>query len=339
MFDFLRKAVNSLSEKVLSKAKKKEGRELRESSEREEEKKGREVEVKIGLGKRVKALITNKVRIEKKDVEDVLEEFLLDLLEADVPLELAEDLQKELEEALVGREVRKEEVNSFVKENLRKILLDKMEDGYFIIDLILEKLKEKKPVVVLFFGPNGAGKTTLIAKIAYDMKKRGLKVLMIAGDTFRAGAVEQLSEHGKRLRVDVFRKERGAKPSSVIYEGLQKAKDYDLVLVDTAGRQSVNLNLMKELEKIKKVSSPDLSVFVLDSTLGSAAFETLKEYESIVGIDGVVLTKMDLDPKGGVAISVYSSTGKPILGISTGQGYEDLSPFRKEEIVEKILGG
>ena len=197
----------------------------------------------------------------------------------------------------------------------------------------------KKPVKLLFVGPNGAGKTTTIAKIATMLKKKGMTVCLAATDTFRAAAIEQLSVHAQRLNVPIIKSEYGSDPASVAFDAVKyaKAHDIDAVLIDSAGRQDTNANLIDEMKKIDRVVAPDLKIYVGESISGSALIEQIRAFHEAIGIDGAILTKLDCDAKGGTAISLSYTTGVPILFLGVGQQYEDLRAFDSDEVAGQIL--
>jgi len=198
----------------------------------------------------------------------------------------------------------------------------------------------ERPVVIMFLGINGTGKTTVIAKIAHRLQGQGLSVVLSASDTFRAGAIEQLAVHGERLGAKVVRHQAGGDPAAVAYDAVEhaKARKRDVVLVDTAGRMQTNANLMDEMKKIKRVVRPHLTVFVGDSLAGNDAIEQARAFEREIGIDAVILTKIDADAKGGAALSIAHSIKKPIAFLSTGQGYEDLIRFDSQWMVDRLFG-
>ncbi|MHA2289488.1 MAG: signal recognition particle-docking protein FtsY, partial [Promethearchaeota archaeon] len=208
---------------------------------------------------------------------------------------------------------------------------------------LLEEIRKKKntnsPYTICFLGVNGTGKTTTIAKIAHYLKKNNISSVAAAADTFRAAAIEQLSYHMQNVGIKVIKHEYKSDPASVAYDAIQhaKAKNVNVVLVDTAGRQVSNKNLMREMQKIVRVAEPDLTLFVGDSLAGNDALNQAKEFNNDVGIDANILTKFDADAKGGAALSISYETKKPILFIGIGQGYDDLEPFNREIFISNIL--
>lgn len=315
MFGFLKKKIKDSIEKVSKKPEKKE----------KTKKEGKKKTLRLGMKK-----------IREKDLKDFLWDLQVSLLESDVALETAEKICKDLKENLLGKEIKRKEIKKEIKNIFRKSLED-------IFDLekinLLKKIKNKKPFLILFLGFNGSGKTTTIARVAHLLKKRNLEVNLAAGDTWRAAAIHQLEEHGKNLGVPTIKHDYGADSAAVVFDAVKhaKSKGIDAVLADTAGRSHTNTNLMEELKKICKVNKPDLKILVVDSLTGNDAVEQAKAFEEAVEIDGVILTKMDVNKKGGAALSVAHSIKKPILYIGTGQGYEDLEKFKPEKIIKKIL--
>jgi len=205
------------------------------------------------------------------------------------------------------------------------------------IDLI-HKVRQKKPFVIAFFGINGAGKTTTLAKVAYKLKKQGLSTVFAASDTFRAAAIQQLEEQGELVGARVIKHDYGSDAAAVAFDAVKYAEknDIDVVLVDTAGRLHSNTNLLAELKKIVKVIKPDFKIFIGESITGNDCLEQIKEFNEQIGIDGVILTKADVDEKGGTALSVAYTTKKPILYLGIGQGLDDLEEFNKEKMVKRL---
>jgi fused signal recognition particle receptor len=197
----------------------------------------------------------------------------------------------------------------------------------------------ERPVHIVFVGINGTGKTTSIAKLTHRLLKSGHTVVLAAGDTFRAGAIDQLGIHASRLGVKMIKHQAGADPAAVIYDAVQYAKAHkiDFVLSDTAGRMHTNLNLMSQMEKICRVNTPDLIIFVDEAVAGNDAVERAAQFNEAVPIDGSILTKIDADAKGGAAISIAYITGKPILFFGIGQHYEDLKKFDPNWFVDQLF--
>jgi len=296
-------------------------------------------EVKLGIVSRMKSLISREVEITEEDVEDTLESLELELIEGDVAMEVAESMTSELREKIIGSKVEKSKLNEFIRKQITDVLKDTMITGNEFD--IIERVKEKeRPVKILFLGINGSGKTTTIAKIAHLLMKNGFSVVLAGADTFRAAAIEQLEVHAKRLGVKMIKRDYGSDPTSVAYDAVSHAKAHgiDVVLVDTAGRQETNINLMNELKKIQRVIEPDIKLYIGESIGGSAVIEQVKSFNSEIGVDGIVLTKIDCDAKGGTVISAAKTSGVPVVLIGTGQKYDDIEIFDADKIVRKILG-
>ncbi|WP_456365776.1 signal recognition particle-docking protein FtsY [Thermococcus sp.] len=282
------------------------------------------------------------VEIKEKDVEEALDELELELLEADVALEVVDELKERIKEKLVGRKVRVgTDKAKIIEEAVREAILEILtpERRVDLIEMI--KRKEEKPFVIAFVGFNGSGKTTTIAKLAHWLKRNGVSAVIAASDTFRAGAIEQLEEHARRVGVRVIKHSYGADPAAVAYDAIQhaKARKIDVVLIDTAGRNELNRNLMDEMKKIVRVTKPDLVIFVGDSLAGNSIVEQARQFNEAVRIDGVILTKLDADSRGGAALSISHVIGAPILFVGVGQGYDDLRPFDENWFAELIFGG
>lgn len=283
----------------------------------------------------------SKTELKGKKLEKILFNFKFSLLENDVALSVAEAICNDLKNRLKGVEVtRFGDQESVVKNILKEALIKTLQtEKINLLKIVAEKRKEKEPFTIIFLGINGSGKTTSIAKIARLMLNNGYSVVLACSDTHRAGSIEQLEEHAKRLGVRMIKHSYGADPAAVAYDAASyaKARGVDVVLIDTAGRMEMNKNLMMELAKIKRVIKPDLSVLVVDALTGNDAVLQAEEFDKAVGIDATILTKVDADAKGGACFSVTSATGKPIIYLGNGQRYGDLIEFEPEKIVEKMM--
>ncbi len=294
--------------------------------------------IKLGIMGTVKSIITQEVEISEKDVGGMLDSFELELLEADVDLSVAEGIKEELSGKLVGAKVRKGELHSFVSGSIKDTLVDVMSSGK-AFDIAERAETAEKPLKIAFLGINGAGKTTTIAKVAKLLMDRRKKVVFAAADTFRAAAIEQMGVHAERLGVRVIKRDYGSDPTSVAYDAVNfaRAHSIDAVLIDTAGRQDTNISLMNEMKKMDRVIKPDIKIYIGESIAGNAIIEQVSAFNREIGIDAIILTKLDCDPKGGTMLSISKVTGIPIIYVGVGQGYDDLERFDPKAIVERIV--
>ena len=277
-------------------------------------------------------------RISEEKLDDLLWELEIGLLESDVAYNVIESIKKDIKDELRKVPLKRGNVNETVERVLRHAISHVLESNKFNFNDFIEK--KEKPVVVMFVGVNGSGKTLSIAKMATLLQEKGYSSVMAAGDTFRAGAIEQLGIHADTIGVKIVKHGPGADPAAVAYDAIEhaKAKHKDVVLLDTAGRMQTNVNLMDEMAKIKRVAQPDLILFVGDALAGNDAVEQAKRFNEIVGIDGVILTKVDTDAKGGSALSVAYTIGKPLLFIGVGQKYDEQIPFDSQWMIDNIFG-
>lgn len=273
----------------------------------------------------------------------ILGDLRLTLLENDVAVSVADHICGELERRLTGLKVKRlEDRKRLVEETLRGVLVETLTAGgeLDLVAAVEKKRGTREPCVVVFVGINGSGKTTTIAKVARLLTGRGYSVVLACSDTYRAGSIEQLEEHAKRLGLRLIRHQYGSDAAAVAFDAVQHARTrgIDAVLIDTAGRMQTNLNLMREMEKIVRVVRPDQVLFVGDALTGNDAVTQAQEFDRAVHLTGSILTKVDADAKGGAAISITHVTGRPIALLGTGQRYEDLEPFKAELLVKRILG-
>jgi fused signal recognition particle receptor len=281
--------------------------------------------------------------LNEKDIEKVFFDLQVALLESDVAEEAIDYLAEMMKKNLLGQKLDKGiDAQTTVRNALQQHLMQMFEKAgsVDIASNIKAKKAKNEPYSIVFLGINGTGKTTTIAKVASMLKKEGFSVIVAAGDTHRAGAIEQLSEHASRLGVKVIAQRYGADPAAVGRDAILYAKSHrvDVVLVDTAGRMQTSKNLMDEMGKIIRVVNPDLKIFVGDSLAGNDTINQAREFHQYTSFDGAILTKTDADVKGGAAISIVHITGKPILYLGMGQEYDDLAPFNKDSFVSSILG-
>ena len=292
----------------------------------------------------LKGLVTKVTTTELKseNLRPVLSDFKMTLAENDVAFPVADKVCDELEKRLAGVQVKRlEDRKKIVEDNLRQVLLEVMltDKKIDILSMAEEKRKKKEPLVLLFVGINGTGKTTTIAKVAQFFKDKKYSVVLAGSDTYRAGSIEQLEEHAKRLNLKLIKHRYGADPAAVAYDAISYAKAHgtSIVLIDTAGRMQTNQNLMNELVKVKRIVTPDLTILTVDSLAGNDAVAQAEEFHKCIGIDATILTKVDADVKGGAALSVTYITQKPILFIGVGQTYKDLEVFNPQKFVNMIL--
>jgi len=348
------KSIDEKIDKLIKKVEKPEEKERKKRIERDKQKREEEIdkqiektiETELEHTLRAKRSIEEIVKVEKKPSRGISEEKLDDLLwdlevgllESDVAYSVIESIKKDIKEELRHVSFERGKISELVENVLKNAITHVLKSNELDFNDFIEK--NKKPVVIMFVGVNGSGKTLTIAKIATLLKKHGKSSVMAAGDTFRAGAIEQLSIHADTIGVKIIKHSSGADPAAVAYDAIDhaKAKHKDVVLLDTAGRVQTNINLMDEIAKIKRVAKPDLIIFVGDALSGNDVVEQAKRFNEVVGIDGVILTKVDTDAKGGSALSVAYTIGKPLLFVGTGQGYEDQITFEPEWMIGNIFG-
>ncbi|HEU4824421.1 MAG TPA: signal recognition particle-docking protein FtsY [Nitrososphaeraceae archaeon] len=281
----------------------------------------------------------------EKDINNIFSDLELDLLQSDIAQEVIDHLFVKLKSDLVGMKLEKEQnAEDIINTNFRNAIVELfLTAGQ--VDL-LQKIKEKKerkigPFVIAFLGINGTGKTTTVAKVAHLLRNNNISVVLAAGDTHRAGAIEQLSRHADRLSLKVVAQRYGADPSAVGRDAIDYAKKHyvDAVLVDTAGRMQTAKNLMDEINKIVRVVKPDIKLFVGDALAGNDTINQARDFFQYTNFDGAILTKVDADAKGGAAISIVYITSKPIIYLGIGQGYDDIVPFDAGRFLDSIFRG
>lgn len=322
---------------------KKEAEEFKKAKKEEEEQKpGEEIyegergEEKKGFFARLREKIATTTISEEK-FENLFSELELILMENNVAMEVIEKIKNDLKKNLVDNPIKRGRIEETVKDSLKNSINDLFNiQKINVLNLI--KNKKEKPFVIAFFGINGSGKTTTIAKIAEMLKSSRISCVLAAADTFRAASIEQIQIHADKLGLKLIKHDYGSDPAAVSFDAINhaKAKNIDAVLIDTAGRLHSNKNLMDELKKVVKVAKPDLKIFVGESIAGNDCIEQVQKYNEIVGIDAIILTKADVDEKGGTAISVSYVTQKPIIYIGVGQDYKDLKEFEPDLVVEGL---
>ena len=278
-------------------------------------------------------------RLKEGALDEILQDLEMGLLQADVALPVAEELGRSVRSHLSGKRVDRgysieEGVDLAFKAAVKEVITSEV---FSLEDLLAKK---EPPIVMMFVGINGTGKTTAIAKLTHRLQKRGHTCVLAAADTFRAGAIEQLTLHSERLGCKIIKHQAGSDPAAVAYDAVEhaRARKKTFVLIDTAGRMQTNKNLMDEMKKIRRVAKPDVVFFVGDSLAGSDVVEQAQRFDEAVGVDAVILTKIDADAKGGAALSITKAIGKPIAYVSTGQEYEEFRRFDADWMVSRIFG-
>ncbi|MEM2053912.1 MAG: signal recognition particle receptor subunit alpha, partial [Nitrososphaerota archaeon] len=288
--------------------------------------------------KKAFANLTDRIKtttLSESEIKKHVEDFKLQLIANDVAVEVAEKLAMEVTERLKTLKVprfseHKEAIIQVLEESISSVILEVNPDSSFV-NLVRSNYSIGKPTVVLFVGPNGGGKTTSVVKVSNYLKSKGLSSIIACSDTYRAGAIEQLKGLAERVGVRVVSHKYGGDPAAVALDAIEAARaaKVSTVLIDTAGRTEVDKNLLEEMRKIKRVSNPDVVIYVGDALAGNVVVEQVRRFNEYVGIDYIILAKLDADMKGGSAISVSYMTGTPILFVGTGQGLNDLEPLDK----------
>jgi len=309
---------------------KKEPKKEKPEKERIEEKPKK----KSFVSRLTKAVSTKKISEAKFD--GLFWELEVALLENNVAFEVIEKIKDDLKKDLVDVPIKRGNVEKRILESLKQSITGLFEQDR--IDIAEKIKKEEKPYVIAFLGANGSGKTTSIAKIAYLLKKQKLNPVLAAADTWRSAAIQQLEQHAKKLDVPIVKHDYGADPAAVAFDAVKmaRARKLDVVLIDTAGRQHSNANLVEEMKKIIRVAKPDLKLYVGEMIAGNDCIEQINTFNKAIDIDAVILSKADIDEKGGTAISVTYVTKKPIAYLGVGQEYRDLELFDKERILKNL---
>ncbi|HEX9341254.1 MAG TPA: signal recognition particle-docking protein FtsY [Thermoplasmata archaeon] len=277
-------------------------------------------------------------KINEEKLEEVLYDLEIALLESDVAFPVAKEIVDRLADDLAGKRVARDAsladaVGAALRDALTHVLSVPPIDFFGLIE------RGPRPFVVMFVGVNGTGKTTTIAKLAYHIQKKGYTCVVAAADTFRAGAIEQLEKHAEAVGFKLIKHKAGADPAAVAFDAVEhaRARSKDVVLIDTAGRMQTNQNLMDQMKKIKRVTNPNLVLYIGDALAGNDAIEQAKQFHEAVGLDGIVLTKLDADAKGGAALSMARTIGKPVVFVNLGQTYEDIKRFNVKWMVDRLL--
>ncbi len=284
------------------------------------------------------AKLVNKISTSKLSSEDFDELFMeleITLLENNVALEAVDKIKENLSQSLVDQHVKKAQAQSRILAALKESILNLLIEPPSLLDAI----KKKEGVyTMIFFGINGTGKTTSIAKVAHFLQKNDISCVLAAADTFRAASIEQLKTHADRLSLPIVAHQYNSDPAAVAFDAKKYAAAHGIkvVLIDTAGRMYTKENLLKEMEKIIRVSQPDLKLFVGESITGNDAIDQAKTFNEVIGVDGIILTKADVDEKAGTILSVSHITHKPIYFLGTGQNYDDLTPFKKKDVLKHL---
>ena len=279
--------------------------------------------------------------IQEKHVDDILFELEMELLQGDVAMEVATEVVESVKQNLVGKKIKR---SNDITEYTYYALRDAVEEiidipGKSMTEMLEEKKAQGEPLVVMFVGINGTGKTTTIGKLANYYLKMGYTPVIAASDTFRAGAIEQVTHHADNVGVKIIKHQKGSDPAAVAFDAVEhaRAQGKELVLIDTAGRMQTNTNLMDEMKKIKRVSKPDLVIFVGDAITGNDATEQARKFNEAIDIDGVILTKADADSKGGASLSIGYVIKKPIMFLGVGQGYDDIMEYDPQWMLNQLF--
>jgi fused signal recognition particle receptor len=298
-----------------------------------------------GLKKSLGAVVDriSKTELRSVQLEPLLWDFKLMLLANDVGLEVADRICEDVKTKLDGMHVRRlEDKKELVENALRTTLYAVLKAGTSVdlLEFAAEKRLKKEPLVIVFVGVNGTGKTTTIAKVAHLLLRERYSVVLAGSDTYRAGSIEQLEGHAKRLGIRLVRHGYGADAAAVAFDAVNHARSQGVnaVLIDTAGRMQTNRNLMDEMQKIVRIAKPDLVIFVGDALTGNDAILQADQFSKFIPINATILTKADADAKGGAAISISFVTQKPILYLGVGQSYDDLTRFEPDFLIKRIFG-
>ncbi len=307
------------------------------------DKKPKEGLLKLSLSTKVKKVFSSAIRLNEREIDDFLEQIRISLLQSDVSFDVTETIVADMKSRLAEADIDSKNMAAGLLRVVKGALADvlaRSKQGVDIYSYVAERIRSNSlPVKMLFIGSNGTGKTTTIGKIAYRLKAGGVSCVMSASDTFRAAAIEQTEYHANRIGVPVIKSRYGADPASIAFDAIAYAKAHGIavVLMDSAGRQETNKNLINEMQKIVRVAQPDITIFVGESTAGSVIAEQIRELSKFVKIDGIILTKLDCDARGGNAISISNATGIPILFFGVGEAYDALIPYSPEFVINSVM--
>ena len=298
-------------------------------------------EQKVTLGTRLKGIVFKEVRVNHQDVEPFMEQLRISLLQSDVNYEVTEKILNRMEQELTSKPIEARNLQHNITGVIRDSILSVLSKGSDVDVIARARLKKGsgEPFRILFIGPNGAGTTTAMAKLTRMFMNNGFTCVLSASDTFRAAAIEQTVYHASKLGVPVIKGTYGADPASVSFDAIAYAKAHgiDVVLIDSAGRQETNKSLMEEIKKMVRVAKPDMKIFVGESITGNALLNQVREFNEAVKLDGIILTKLDADAKGGNTLSILSETDVPVLFFGTGEAYDAIMSYRPEFILDSLV--
>ncbi len=291
---------------------------------------------------KIKGIFFKEVKVKEDDIDPFIEELRVSLLQSDVNYDAAEKILDNIKKGLVGKPISSRNTEHQITDVIRGAVLEilnKKQAIDFVKVAASKRQSSELPLKILFIGPNGAGKTTTMAKVAHLFLKNGYSCVLSASDTFRAAAIEQTAIHASRLGIGVIKGNYGADPASIAFDAIAhaKAQHIDVVLIDSAGRQETNKSLMEEVKKMVRVAKPDLKVFVGESIAGNTLLNQVREFNAAVGLDGVILTKLDCDAKGGNTLSIISEADVPVLYFGLGEGYDALMPYSPQFIIDNLV--
>jgi fused signal recognition particle receptor len=298
------------------------------------------------LQKGIKGIVKSlKVKeMSDKDLQPIISNLINIMIQNEVGLDTAEAIGKNLKQELISIEhARFKSATPMVSHALRNAIQDVLtvpkNNEVNLMSKLIDARKDGRPFIICMLGINGTGKTTTIAKLTKLFQNHGYSVVLAAGDTYRSGSIQQLGKHAENLNVRMIAHDYGGDPAAVAIDAIDhaEAKKIDAVIIDTAGRMQNNVNLVRELDKIIRLTEPDLKIFVGDSLAGNDVIRQVTQFNEDIGIDGIIMTKLDSDAKGGAIISVAHTSQKPILFIGNGQSYDDLIPFDPKIIINEVV--